>query len=310
MDRLYDVGVGVCDTGFRSLPKSRNEFKQVLSFCKGTESEIGSSWELILQYKLQEDEPGSGICTRSIPQVAAGDAVQISLPVMVFGKLVDQTSGKMKILKDGFVWGGEQNIGNNQLTAADINEIRDANEDPSAFAKIGEGVVLRIEADPCNRPLNDAELHAAFDCIRAIVENWAPVPPALSDDKEAAQRMWSWVMAEVGRDPAAGDAATVQKFGDMVTDATCASGNRDSWFTAMCKHPRRPEVDPRLAGAAVLQALHERTATITIYHRACDRFPGGNADIFICKHVLEWTCTDPENTPTLKVVLMQQHERF
>eukprot|EP00041_Stephanoeca_diplocostata_P013210 m.230552 g.230552 ORF g.230552 m.230552 type:complete len:55 (-) comp19262_c0_seq9:1120-1284(-) len=46
------------------------------------------------------------------------------------------------------------------------------------------------------------------------------------------------------------------------------------------------------------------------YHRACDRFPGGNADVFICKHVLEWTCTDPKNTPTLKVDLIQQHARF
>jgi hypothetical protein len=68
---------------------------------------------------------------------------------------------------------------------------------------------------------------------------------------------------------------------EMIIDATY-SNNRESWGSLYDNNPRTLPVDGS-DPIRVLSALSTQECIIEVYHRAMDRFPGGNSDIHVIK---------------------------
>eukprot|EP00040_Diaphanoeca_grandis_P030674 m.181912 g.181912 ORF g.181912 m.181912 type:complete len:537 (-) comp32087_c0_seq4:67-1677(-) len=147
-----------------------------------------------------------------------------------------------------------------------------------------QGAMYTIIRDPENPPLSAVEMNMAITAVRSVVEGGAPVPRPT--DSKAKQKMWEYVTQQIGRSHTS--PRVVNTIAKMTTDASCRNLGRQKWRDVLSSHPKRPIFLQTFSKEEILKFVKDRDMKMVIYHRALDRFPGGNADIIIAKHEVVW----------------------
>lgn len=224
---------------------------------------VGRAWELKLRYRK-----GASQCTSNTPVFPPGEWVEVKIPVMrpLFPRSgeeeveIDQSSGKLQIGKEGLIFeGGMKEV---PLDGGDY----------------------RILLDDNCPPLSPKEYEKACDLLVDVLEGNAPMKLIdFKSDKETENKLWTWIASQIGRDGEKDE--IVESVQHMVRDGTCSEGGRKKCRKAMQEHPRKPVPSSTISGAEIKKLVEDGRATIVIYHRAVDRFPGGNSDQHVVKHI-------------------------
>lgn len=227
------------------------------SVFNATDKLLGRAWELTLGYTGVGD---SGSSMQNTPAFPPQEWTECTCPGHSFSdKLILRSSCHIEITKEGLEFeGGLKKV----------------------FVVEGGKYTVQHCAD-CP-PLKDAEFKKARDMLLELNEGFGPFP--VPTDDVQLTKVWTWITEALGRPVNEKNVAAV---GKMVTDGTCQHNGRIRCRQRMETHPRKPVVDASIPLADLKTALTGNTATIVIYHRALDRFPGGNSDQHVIKHKVD-----------------------
>lgn len=221
-----------------------------------TKEDLGSAWEVALEYTPFFH---IGSCMRNVNLMLSEAWTDVELPVFPDSP----SSGKLVIRISGYVFeGGETAI------------------------SLESGKEYRIEYDRLCPPLTAHEIDIGYSAIRDMVEGEGPFPPPVSKygnnpREPGIPEAWKYVVDKIGRDSSSDQIVT--KVWNMMADGSCFASNRRGWSLLYDTHPRTIPVD-NTDSSRVLSVIANRDCIIEVYHRAMDRYPGGNSDIRLVKH--------------------------
>lgn len=212
-------------------------------------------------------------CNQSVRTVSPGHDVEVELP----SEGVDHSNQEM---------GPRTKPVDRNSISLQLNDNGLEFETGGDILSAETGKEYRIIANAVCPPLNTKELQYVQELILAMVEGAGPheAPGTSRGESSAVAPAWRHITQRIGRDHTNDIVVKgVQKF---ACDATCHTSNRRSWNDWYDNHPRGFAKQLQAASASkALAAIESGMFNLTIYHRALDRFPGGNADMHIVKHV-------------------------
>lgn len=113
----------------------------------------------------------------------------------------------------------------------------------------------------------------------------------LASDASEVRIFWSNVATAIGRNGT--NEETSKAVEKMFSDATCSGRGRPAWTTTMQETSNRPVGPVGQWSDEISTAVRDGRVVLVIYHRALDRFPGGNSDQHVIKHVAVLSSHDP-----------------
>eukprot|EP00466_Bigelowiella_natans_P015165 jgi/Bigna1/66959/fgenesh1_pg.2_\ len=262
-------------TYLNAMSRRKVESKPRCRIYNSTGGKIVNSWDVVIGRDLQDRST-----SYQFFMAEPGDFEEVDLQ-----NSSDGGSSAAKIVRH-FIQIGKQGL---VVNVDDDNDNEDDDQgkaaEKSKTTTLRNGKTYHIALDLETPPLSEEDYKIATQLVRSMVEGYAPHPPPVSavssfgggESKEEVDPAWRWIVSSLGRDGQNDD--TVRKVKKMITDGSCTGTGRTPWYDAWRQHPQREKLVNILSG-------DQSQYCIEIYHRALDRFPGGNADMHVIKQIL------------------------
>jgi hypothetical protein len=212
-----------------------------------TDAVLGRAWEFVLQFQEEGSAEGCYGVTNP-PRCEPGEPTLVE-----FRQAVVAGTCVIKLQAAGYV-----------LMPGAVREL-----------VVEAGGEYRIQVDPANKPLTQQEAEQVIPLVVAALESGGDAVPGGTGGGDVA--LWGWVSQQLGRE--GGEPLVLQR---MFVQFMCGHAYRKPpWYQAYAESARRRAV---AAAGDARAALAAGQYELVVYHRALERFPGGNCDAIVMKH--------------------------
>eukprot|EP01064_Diplonema_japonicum_P012530 TRINITY_DN19972_c0_g1_i1.p1 TRINITY_DN19972_c0_g1~~TRINITY_DN19972_c0_g1_i1.p1 ORF type:complete len:435 (+),score=86.48 TRINITY_DN19972_c0_g1_i1:40-1344(+) len=229
--------------------------------------------EVMIQYKTEGE---TGMCSCSTPTLKKDTWTELCLPEESFGSKVIPTSALLQLRAEGITW-------------EDTYTPHETEEEDTQNIVFENGKDYRLVNDSVNPPLTDEEYYESLSVLRDILEGFGPIKPPHRDDKKQQQSLWRHIARKIGRDVK--KPGCLKSVENMVTGRTGYKDSRVKWRKVMSSHRHAPvptKFETPEEKTEIVSSVDEGKVFMEIYHRAMDRFPGGNCDVIVVKHSMDF----------------------
>eukprot|EP01060_Flectonema_neradi_P023780 TRINITY_DN3212_c0_g1_i1.p1 TRINITY_DN3212_c0_g1~~TRINITY_DN3212_c0_g1_i1.p1 ORF type:complete len:449 (+),score=110.23 TRINITY_DN3212_c0_g1_i1:1537-2883(+) len=137
--------------------------------------------------------------------------------------------------------------------------------------------------------LSADDITKAGTVIRSAYEGHLEIPPPMSNDFDGFLWLKKRVTKELNQDDTS--PSTVAAVWEKVIDD---SHSTSSWRETLKIHPHDPKVNDSIPKKESLTKLSKDDVVVYVYHRALNRYPGGNSENVVARHEFD---PNSENEP-------------